>query len=124
MTPQETDWDLPIEHPGVSSRDMGQWWPAAGLGALNVTVPAWDLLNEVTIIFITFTIIWPQVNNREGTQLHSSIENWIRFTEHGPVHQNKTQFPLSQSLPSGSFHKPLVLLHQRADRLKTTVTEN
>ena len=29
-----------------------------------------------------------------------------------------------QSLPSGSFHKPLILLHQRADRLKTTVTEN
>ena len=32
--------------------------------------------------------------------------------------------PLNQSLPSGSFHKPLILLHQRADRLKTTITEN
>ena len=46
------------------------------------------------------------------------------LTEHGPAHQTKTQFPLSQSLPSGSFHKPLILLHQRADRLKTTITEN
>ena len=36
----------------------------------------------------------------------------------------RTSFPLSQSLPSGSFHKPLILLHQRADRLKTTITEN
>ena len=29
---------------------------------------------------------------------------------------------LSQSLPSGSFHKPLS--HQRADRMKTAITEN
>ena len=31
---------------------MGRWWPAAGLGALSVAVHAWDLLREVTIIFI------------------------------------------------------------------------
>ena len=32
--------------------------------------------------------------------------------------------PLSQSLLSGSFHKPLIFLYQREDRLKTTITEN
>ena len=47
---------------------MGQWWPAAGLGALSAAVCAWDLLKEVTIIFITSTIVWPHVNNRVGTQ--------------------------------------------------------
>ena len=31
---------------------------------------------------------------------------------------------LSQSLPSGSFLKSLIILHQRTDRLKTTTTEN
>ena len=31
---------------------------------------------------------------------------------------------LSQSLPSGSFYKPLILLHQREDRRKTTTREN
>ena len=31
---------------------------------------------------------------------------------------------LSKSLPSGSFYKALILLYQRADRMKTTVTEN
>ena len=31
---------------------------------------------------------------------------------------------ICQSLPSGSFHKPLFLLCQRADRMKTTITEN
>ena len=36
---------------------MGQWWPAAGLRALTVTVFAGDLLNEVTIILITSTIL-------------------------------------------------------------------
>ena len=37
---------------------MGRWWSAAGLGALSVAVPAWDLLKEVAIIFITSTIVW------------------------------------------------------------------
>ena len=32
--------------------------------------------------------------------------------------RTRPSFPLSQSLPSGRFHKPLILLHQRADRLK------
>ena len=38
--------------------------------------------------------------------------------------RTRPNFPLSQSLPSGSFHKPHTLLHQRADRLKTTITGN
>ena len=35
--------------------------------------------------------------------------------------EQETISPLSQSLPSGSFHKPLILFHQRAERLKTTI---
>ena len=54
---------------------MGRWWPAAGLGALSVAVHAWDLLKEVTVIFITSTIVWPQVNYKEETQLYPSTEN-------------------------------------------------
>ena len=41
-----------------------------------------------------------------------------------PPIRTRASFPLSYSVPSGSFHKPLVLLHQRADRMKTTTTEN
>ena len=52
MIPQETAPDLPI---------CVQVSLAAGLGALSVAVHAWDLLKEVTIIFITSTIVWPQV---------------------------------------------------------------
>ena len=36
---------------------IGQWRPASVLGALNVAVLAWDLLKEVTIFFITSTIV-------------------------------------------------------------------
>ena len=60
---------------------MGQQWlavPAVWLGALSVAVSARDLLKEVTIIFITSTIVCPQVNNREGTQLYPSTEYWIK----------------------------------------------
>ena len=57
---------------------MGQWWPAAELGAMSVAVPAWDLLKEVTVIFITTTIVRPQVNSREGTQPHPSTKNWVK----------------------------------------------
>ena len=126
MTPQETDWDLPIERPGVSSRDMGQWWPAAGLGAVSIAVHAWDLLKKVTIIFITSTIVWPQVNSREESELHLSTENWIKDLLSMPPSpiRKRPSFALSQSLQTGSFHKPLILLHQRADRVKTTVTGN
>ena len=66
-----------------------------------------------------------QVNSREGTQLHPSTKNWIKdLLSRAPPIRTRLSFPLSQSLPSGSFHKPLILLHQRADRLKTTIKEN
>ena len=45
---------------------------------MTVAVHAWDVLKEVAIIFITSTKVWPQVNSREGTQLHPSTENWIK----------------------------------------------
>ena len=53
MTPKEAA----RECLGVSGRGLGQPWPVAGLGALSVAVHAWDLLKEVTIIFITSTIV-------------------------------------------------------------------
>ena len=65
------------------------------------------------------------INNREGIQPHPSTENWIKdlLNMTLPI-RTRPSLPLSQSLPSGSFHKPLTLLHQRADWLKTTITGN
>ena len=58
---------LARECPGVSGGGVGQRRSAAGLGALSTAVPARDFLKEVTIIFITSTIVWPQLNSRKGT---------------------------------------------------------
>ena len=110
---------------GVSAEGMGWQWPAAGLGAGTVAVHAWDLLKEVTVIFITSTIVWSQVNSRKGTQLHQSTESWIKdLGSMALLIRTRPSIPLSQSILSGSFHKPLILLHQRTDRLKTTITGN
>ena len=112
---------------------MGQRWPAAGSGALTAAVPAWDLLKEEVIIFITSTIVWPQVQQKVGTRASplSNIaamfnpENWIKgILSMIWTIKTRPSFPLSQSLPSGSFHKPLIFILQRADRMKATVTEN
>ena len=104
------DWPrLVHECPGVSNRGMGRQRPVAGSGALNAAVSAWELLKEVTIVFITSTTVWPQVKSREGTQLHPSTENWIKdLLSMAPPIRTRPSFPLSQSLPSGGFHKPLI----------------
>ena len=74
---------------------------------------------------ITPTVVGLQAKPWEGTQYHSSTENWIKdLLSMAPSIRTRPRFPHSQSLPSGSFNNPLTLLHQRADRMKTTITEN
>ena len=73
--------------------------------------------------------------------LHQSLVS-VQTTgrEHSPTHQQKTglkvllsmvppirtrpSFSQSHSFPSGSFHKPLILISQRADRMKTIILGN
>ena len=54
---------------------------------------------------------------------HPSTENYIKDLLSIATHQNNTQFPSQSISPSGSFHKPLILIHQRPDRRKTTITD-
>ena len=111
MTPQETDPDLPV-CPGVSGRGMGRRWPAAGSEALSA-VRAWNLLKEDSSIFITST---GEETPGGGGGQPISTENCIKdLLKTAPPNRTRSSFPLSQSLPSGSFHKPLILIHQRAD---------
>ena len=105
---------------GISSRGVGQWWPAAGSGLLSVAVYAWDLLKEVPLSSLPPPEFGLRSNNREGTQPHPSTENWIKdlLSTALPI-RTKPSFPFSQSLPSESFYKPLIL-----NRSKITGTEN
>ena len=124
VTPQEIESDLPVtvqESPGR----CGSAAACCRVGALSVAVHARDLWKEVTIIFISSTIVWPQVNNRKGTQPCPSTENWIKdLLSMALPNRTRPRFPYSQSLPSGSFHKPLIFIHQREDKMKSTTTEN
>ena len=81
--------------------------------ALNTIVPAQVLLKEVAITLITPTIVGLRPNNREGTQPRPSNEKWIQdLLSMAPPIRTRPSFPPSQSLPSGRFHKPLILIHQ------------
>ena len=55
----------------------------------------------------------------------SDMTEWLNWTELSTALtiRAKPRFSYSQSLPSGSFHKPLVHLHQRTDRMKAIITE-
>ena len=61
MTPQEADPDLPVsvQEPAAEAWVSGDL--VQGLGVLRVAV-----LKEVTIIFITSTIVWSQVKQQGG----------------------------------------------------------
>ena len=78
---------------------------------------AQDLLKEVTIIFITSTIVWHQVNNREGTQLQPTIENWIKdlLSMALPITVQFSRSVVSESLrPQDPFSSTFSLSHQEA----------
>ena len=74
----------------------------------------------------------PQAKNRERTQPRPRTESWIKdLLSMAPPIRIRPSFPHSQSLPLGraSYSKSLfqelpILIHQRADRMKTTITEN
>ena len=71
-----------------------------------------SFLQENTLVIANTTIVRPQVNNREETQPCQLTENWNKgLLSMAPPIRTRLKTPLSQSLPSGSFHKPLILLH-------------
>ena len=97
-----------------------------GTESSSVCMGHFDLSSTYTRLSLSSLPPWefgPRSSNREGTQPRPATEN-LRFTEHGPPIKTRPCFTLSQSLPSGSFHKPLIPIHHRANRMKTTITEN
>ena len=124
VTPKETDQTCPAVSRSLQQRH-GSVVACCSVGGTECSSVCMGPFEEGPIVFITSTIVWPQVKNREGTQLYPSIENEIKdLLNMPPPIRIRPSFPLSESLPPGSFHKPLIFLHQRADRLKATITES
>ena len=57
---------LACECQGVYEGGVGWQWPAAGSGTVSVAMHTGNILREVTIIFITSTIIWSQFKQQGG----------------------------------------------------------
>ena len=71
---------LVCECPVVSSRGTLWWWPVAGSGALCVAIPAGDLLKDVTIIFITSTILWSKTKRSQNKQTKKGLKQKVGST--------------------------------------------
>ena len=75
------------------------------------------------IHYLHHSLVSGQTTGRESSPTHQQ-KIGLKVYWAWPCPQEQDSFPRSQSFPSGSFHKPLILIHQREDRRKTTVTEN
>ena len=103
---------------------MGWQWPATELGALSAAVCPWKLLKEIAIIFITCTIVWSQVKQQERDTAWPSTENWSKdLLSTAPPIRTRPSFPHSQSLPSESFCKLLILSFKKPQSEKTNQTD-
>ena len=59
VTTQETDSELPMSW--IPQGKRGSVEACYRAGDTECSGASWDLLKEVTIVFITSTIVWPQV---------------------------------------------------------------
>ena len=88
------------------------WFPLGltkGLQELVMNREAW----HAAIHGVTKSQTW--LSDWTELQLHPSIKSWIKhLLSMAPPIRTRASVPLSQSIPSGSFHKPFIVLYQRA----------
>ena len=118
VTPQETDPDLSLS---VQESWVEAYVSSGLLQGLGHWV--WQLVHEIFWRRSPLSSLPPpQFVLRSNREPHPSTENWIKdLLSMAPPIRTRPRFPLSQSIPSGSFHMPLILIHQRAGRKKTTI---
>ena len=125
MTSQETEPDLP----GCAWESLAEAWLDSDLPggrALSATVlggpTCWHKSFWMRLLLLSLPLPWGQTTGREHSPTHQQkIKGLLSMAL--PT-RARPSFPHSQCFPSGSLHKPLIFIHQRADRMKTTVTEN
>ena len=102
VIPQETDPNLPVsvQESPVEAWVSGGLLKGQGTECSSVCM---DLLNKVTIVFITSTIVWPQIKQQGGNS---------------PAHQQKIGFKISWAWPHPSEQDwvlpSITLSHQEA----------
>ena len=106
-------WEDPLEKEMAAHSSILAWkilWTLEpgrllSMGSQRVRHDWATSLLHFTIIFITSTIVWPQVNSRDGTQLHPSTESWIKvcWTWPHPSEQDSLFPSDSLSHPEGSI---------------------
>ena len=104
---------------------MGWHCRAAGSGGTECRIACTEPFEggRHYLHYFHYSLVSGQITGRGYSPTHQE-KIGLKITEHCPAHQNKTQFPHSQSLPSGTFHKPLIIIGQRPVRMKTTITED
>jgi len=110
---------------GVSGGGVVEW-PAMGFGVLTTRILGAVGINPFKggLHYPYHSLASGQTTGREHSS-RSPRENVIKdLLIMALPTRGRPSFPHSQSLPSGSFQKPPVLIHQRVDRMKTTTTEN
>ena len=123
------DWArLACEGLRVSGEGAGWQWPASGSGSLTAAIlggaACWhkSFWKRSPLLLPLFGL---RPNYREETQPHSSAENWVKdLLSMALPTRAKSRSSHSESLPAGGVHKPLILVHQRAVKMRTTITEN
>ena len=93
MVPQKTDLDLPVslpESPVEAWLDGGlvQGWGSACSSACTGRFEG----GHHYLPYLHASFLSGQTTGRENSPIHQQKSDY-RFTEHGPGHQNKTQFP-------------------------------
>ena len=123
VTPQETEPNLPLS---VQESLVGvEVDSGLLLGQGHWLQQSWELQIAGVSPFDGGHHYCLRPNYRQGTQAHPSAENQIKeLLSMALPTRPRPSFTHRQSLPPGSFHKPLIFTYQKADRMKTTVTEN
>ena len=105
----------------VFTRTQGKWAVTQQQTEPELPVSIQECLAET---WVDSGLLWGQEHWQQQSceqQFWPSTENCIKdLPSMAPPIRTRPWFPHNQSLPSGSFHKPLILIHQREDRMKTT----
>ena len=83
----------------------------------------WNSSTGIPLFLLAlFVVMLPKAHLTSHSKMSGS--RWVITPSWLSGYQTRPSFPLSQSLPSRNFLKPLILIPESADRMKTTITEN